>query len=290
MSRIPYRSTDDRVPVSPKQAPLGFVETVRGKIAKLSREVQGFRDKLTYKYGEGVPASYIGVREFVPEAQTFDLNILSTGNAADEEPVQYVMRDGVEHTIPIQLFGPGVFMARYVVFTIYQKYHDPDVGWMQIPVPFGKSLYQLSTTGDSTGLQTIKWHIFSDLAGFGSLASDRLPGVNFFWNMTDSDSGRQLSDDWMPHTTLLPQHYQNLVDGDLSEFEVPWLFERAGVVDFRFRLINPILQLAANASVTPFQGVDDLVAGERRMSTIVRAELHGQKFYSSRDLLLREAV
>lgn len=291
MSRTPFRTPDGRQLLAngPVQ-PLGFVSTIKGKIAELMKNVAGLEERLQWRYGEGVPASYIAAREWTPEASTFNLNILQTGNPADEQPVQYVLRDGQEYSLPIQLFGPGVFMLRYVHLSLWQRYHDPSYGWMRIPIPLGKSFFQLSPTGPSPGLQTLKWHIVSNLSGFGALCNDRVVGTNLFWNMEDANSGRRICDEWMPHTTLLPQHYQNLVDGDLSEFEVPWLFERESTVNFRFRLINPILQLAAGATVTPFQGRDDLVNGVRRMSVVARAEVHGVKFYSERDLLLREAV
>jgi len=294
MSRIPFRTPDDRRPATRGPAqPLGFVSTIRGKLAQLQRDIGGLRDRMKYVYGEGVPASYIGTKEFFPEAQTFNLDVLSEGQVVptNVQPVQYVIRDGVDHSVPIQLFGPGVFVARYVSMTIEQRYNDPTLGQMRLPVPIGKTFFYLdpSTTSPSVGKQTIKWHLFYNL-GWGTMLSDRLMGTNLFWNLSDADSDRPLSDDWMPHTTLLPQHYQNLVDGDLSEFEVPWTFERAGVVDFKFRLINPILQLAAAATAFPFEGRNDLVNGVRNMSAVVRVALHGRKVYSNRDLLLREAV
>lgn len=294
MSRIPFRGPDNRQPLTRGPAqPLGFVSTIQGKLAELKRDVAGLRDRMKYRYGEGVPASYIGTKEFFPEAQTFDLDVFSEGEAepSNVQPVQYVVRDGVDHSVPIQLFAPGVFVLRYVTLSFWQRYNDPTLGAMRLPIPIGKSFFFLdpSSTAESVGMQTIKWHLFYDLT-WGTILSDRMMGTNLMWNISDPDSDRPLCDDWMPHTTLLPQHYQNLVDGDLSEFEVPWTFERAGVVDFRFRLINPILQLAAAATVFPFNGRSDLINGTRNMSVLVRAELHGRKFYSNRDLLLREAV
>ena len=78
MSRIkrPYRTVDPRLPVAGPGAPqdLGFVQTVQGKLAQLKRDVMGLRDRLRYRYGDGVPASYVGEKVFEPEDATFTID------------------------------------------------------------------------------------------------------------------------------------------------------------------------------------------------------------------------
>lgn len=294
------------MPLRPPQLPvgspnpagdaLGFVPTVQGKLAQLARQVAGLRARLRYRYDKGVPASYIGETVFSPETQEVDLDVLGTGDSLNAEPVNYVVRDGVDHSVPIIMQGPGVFMARFIHVTFYQRYYDPDLGdavWF--PLPVGKSFFNVdaSSTTDPTTFQTLKWHLFYNLGGYNEILTNRLLGINFFWNLIDSDSERRYGDGWLPDVALLPQSYQNGADGDLKEFQgPPWLFERAGIVDFRFRLVNPILQLDPTATVFPFNGKDDREVGgtERDQRVKVRVELHGTKFYSERDRLLREAV
>ena len=116
-------------------------------------------------------------------------------------------------------------------------------------------------------------------------------GVSYVWNLIDRDSGRRLADDWISQQALLPGGFQSQVDGNLFEFPTPWLFERAGTLDFQFRLTNPIMQLDTADPFNPFDWDDHENNGaERNMRVTVRVELHGTKFYSSRDKLLREAV
>jgi hypothetical protein len=298
MTRIPYRQPDDQLPLQRKPGhPLGFVRTVQGKVAQLTKEVAGLKDRLRYKYNEGVPASYVGETVFSPESASFDLDVYNEGdNPANVQPVNYVVRDGQTQSVPIVLQGPGVFMARFIKVKFFQRYNDPDLGPMRLPIPIGKTFFDLNQNIAgaqlSTRLQTIKWHLFYDVAGFNELLRDRLVGINYFWNIIDRDSERQLSGDFIADTALLHQGYQNQVNGDLMEFDVPWLFERAGIVDFQFRLINPILQLAATSASFPFSGKDDRENNGtvRDQRVIVRVELHGTKHYSERDQVLREAV
>ena len=120
-------------------------------------------------------------------------------------------------------------------------------------------------------------------------SENRTVGATYFWNLVDRDSDRRLSDTMLPHTVLLPGGFENTLDGNLFEFEAPWLFERAGILDFQFRLINPILQMDSAVAGGPAIW-DDRENGVRRASVKVRAELHGVKFLTGRDLVLRDAV
>lgn len=276
---------------------LGFIPTVQGKLAQLEKQIAGLRARLRYRYDKGVPASYVGEKVFRPETEEIDLDVLGTGDTAGNgEPINYVVRDGTEFSVPVVLQGPGVFMARFISVSFYQRYFDPDLGEaVRFPIPIGKSFFNVDadSTSDPTTFQTLKWHLFYNLGGYNELLTNRLLGINFFWNIQDPDSGRMYGDGWLPDVALLPQSYQNGADGDLKEFQGPaWLFERAGLVDFRFRLVNPILQLDPTATIFPFNGKDDRendgTARDQRVT--VRVELHGTKFYSDRDRLLREAV
>ena len=116
MSRIPYRTPDDQAPM--QKGPLhdlGFIRTLQGKLAQLKLEMKGLMDRLRYKYDEGVPASYVGEKVFTPESTSFDLDVFLEGNnAANIQPVNYVIRDGTTQSVAIRLNGPGAFMARFM--------------------------------------------------------------------------------------------------------------------------------------------------------------------------------
>jgi hypothetical protein len=322
MNRVkrPYRTNDPRLPIGNGPQALGFVQTMRGKLSELKRDAQGLLDRLRYKYSDGVPACYIGEKVFIPETETVQIKRGRVGfppyTAAPDTlmDVNYVVRDSIDHTVPISMQAPGVFVARYIHVEFYQRLHGtvtaPTTGglvvngndyankemWFQIP--WGRNYYN---PGMEIPLQTGKVHLLR-LNELMSWAGDRSNiGINLFWNLIDRDSERRLSDEPISGATLLPQGFQNTMDGDLHEFKVPWLFERAGQVDFQFRLINPILQLAAsegpdavcvlgNADQNTVRWDDRENNGLLRNQAVrVRVELHGTKFYTPRDALLREA-
>lgn len=319
--RPPYRTVDRplALPGPGNTQDVGFIQTAQGAIDKLKKRIAGLQDRLRYKYAEGVPQAYSGQRIFVPETQTMEIETARIGEnengvaPAGTSLVQYVVRDGITHTVPVIFPGPGVFIARFLVVTFYQRifgganntYYLNNLTnrVMRYSIPFGKSFFDPANavSGHAGQLppQTGKVSLLR-YTRVSSLGADRGQlGINFFWNLVDGDSQRQLSDGLIPHDVLLPQGFQAQVSGNLFEFGVPWLFERGGRVDFQFRLINPILQLAAADPEFPFvfeKGPDvdwddrEQNGTVRNQQVMVRVELHGTKFYSERDRLLREAV
>ena len=302
-SRRPYRGVDPQVQLQNKSPqPLGFISTIEGKVRQLSVQVAGLKDRLKYKYGKGVPVSYVGESVFAPESDIITVDSARVGQVG-AEPCNYVVRDGVLHTVPVIFDGLGVFVARYLLVTFYQRILLRDstgAATAQIPrqqeafyeVPQTKYTLRRILPVPTLPFQTGKISL-ADQVPLERLAADRIAiGTNFFWNLVDRDSDRRLSNDLIPSHILLPGSYQNEMDGDLFEFAVPWLFERAGSIDFQFQLINPILQLDPTSANFPFNGIDDREDNDtvRNQAVTVRVELHGTKFYSERDLLLREAV
>jgi len=298
MSRRPYRGPDPQVQLQNKTPQtLGFIRTLEGKVRQLAVQVQGLKDRLAYKYGKGVPASYVGESVFSPDDAVITVDSARVGRVG-AEPCNIVVPDGLLHTVPVIFEGPGVFVARYLVVTFYQRILLRDAGGgftAQIP-RHQEAFYEIpqtkTTLQGKTALQTGKISL-ADQVTLNRMGADRIAiGTNFFWNLVDRDSDRRLSNDLISSHILLPGSYQNEMDGDLFEFAVPWLFERAGSVDFQFQLINPILQLDPTSANFPFNGIDDREENNtvRNQSVTVRVELHGTKFYSERDLLLREAV
>lgn len=265
--RRPYRSFDHTLPLQrgPGQ-PLGFIRTVQGKIAQLIKEVAGLEDRLKYRYGQdtGDPHAYKNDVLFVadPNEVPFDVG--------DGTLVRRVIPDGRLLSIPIVIEGPGVFVARYLCVTVYQ-FVSGSTG-QRYAVPLGKSYLPPSVGG---AVDTLKFglNFGFGLPGLSIYGNDRNIGLNFFWNLIDRDSERRLADGLISQQALLPGGFQNQVDGNLFEFPVPWLFERAGMLEFQFQPVIPLLE----DSTAP-------------QAALVRVEVHGTKFITERDALLREAV
>jgi len=292
-SRRPYRTVDHRLPLQRGPGhPLGFMRTVQAKTAQLTREVAGLVDRLRYRYADGVPAAYKNEVVFRPRSETVSVVV----DAAQTVLANVVVPDAVTHSVPVVFEGPGVFCARYMHVEFYQRVWGGDgLGHAgreyRFTIPPSKSFVQFQGAPGSIPGDTAKWSLPLGLVS-GSISEDRRDlGVVFFWNLVDRDSGRKLSEDLISHQVLLPGGFQNQVNGNLFEFATPWLFERAGVLDFQFRLTTPILQPDVSSGIFPFDWDDREDNGTRRnMEVVVRCELHGTKFYDDRDALFREAV
>ena len=180
MNRVkpPYRGNDPRLPIGGGPQALGFVQTMRGKLAELKRETQGLLDRLRYPYAEGVPCSYVGEKVFTPETQTFQTKAGRVGFPPftslpdDLIDVNYVVKDALTHDVPVVFPGPGVFVARYLHVEFYQRIFAretaPTTGglvisgneytnkeqWAQIP--WGRAYYD---PGNEIPLQTGKVHL-----------------------------------------------------------------------------------------------------------------------------------
>lgn len=322
--RRPYRSVDHRIPLQRGPGhPLGFVRTVRGKFDQLKREVEGLRDRVKFRYGQdvGQPHAYKAERVFRPGEDLFVIPTVTRTAPFSIPPgppidfvnaVNVVVPDAQILSVPIVMEGPGVFVARYFTVTFYQRVwggDDPATGDSErlrsgkeyrFALPIGKSYLQ------SVCANTRKWSLTPNLRShlpYDVIAppADGNPvpmrGVCFFWNLIDRDSGRRMADDTISEQALLPGGYNGQVDGGLFEFPVPWLFERAGMLEFQFQLTTPVLQPAILPpgspllAPTPFQWDDTENNGNtRNMEVTVRAELHGTKFVNERDAVLRERI
>jgi len=291
--RPPYlsrtrRALDKQLPLRPgSDAPVGWIYTVEQKLRQVYQEAEGLLLRLGTKYKGGVPACYIGEKLFTPEEASFSADPWGSNAIfpANAQPLNYVVRSGMVHSIPIVINGPGVFVARYLKVSISQRYNfpsnDPNVpgspngGVIWFPLPpkdfmnVGAGPLALDGLGwpvDMIRWMTVKWSIFSEVtlpALLGSIGgalgfsfndvrgSSLALGVNFFWNIIDQDSQRRYADDWVSDNALLRQGSASPVDGNILKFNAPWLFERAGTVDFQFLPITDILQLDPTATIFP---------------------------------------
>lgn len=290
----PYRKAPvTAAKLSQQVTPLGFLKNVKSDVDTVEKDIKSLQDRLAYRYDKGVPAACVGERVFEPSDEIITLDLQYDGTT---RPVNIVVPSGQGFTIPVVMAGPGVFVARSLTVTLYQRLvidgTSPRVVW--VTLPYGRTFFDVGTAG--VALQaTQKWSIMAN-ASFDNLANswnnDHEWGTNFFWNLTDADSQRRLSDDLLPDQVLCPQGWQHQADGNIYRLGSPWLFERAGIANFEIQFINDVLQLDPSAGINAINGNDDLEndGSVRNQSLRVRVELHGTRFYNERDQLLREAT
>jgi hypothetical protein len=319
--QVPLREGSD--------TPVGWIYSIEQKTRQVYQEVEGLNLRLGTNYEGGVPCAYIGEKLFRPEEQSFDIIPSYVGDVgfAGTQPVNYVVRSGQQYSIPVVVDGPGVFAARYLKVSVSQRFYFPPFNPAAIPGLPGNGMggpiwfplppmdfYQTGVpdigapAGPFTNnISTQKYSLLANttfpmLNGVteGNINqkanSSRVLGVNFFWNIVDQDSQRRYSDALIPDSLLLRQGSTSPVDGNLLRFSTPWLFERAGVIDFNFFPITDVLQLDPTATIPAMQqttapnaAIDDLEGGKRDQSVLVKVELHGTKYYDKWDYIRREA-
>ena len=322
------RENEKQVPLRPgSDAPVGWIYSLEQKLRQVYQEVEGLKLRVGTQYKGGVPACYIGEKLFFPEEQSFQ--IPTDYNAEGPlEPVNYVVRSGQSYSIPLVIDAPGVFAARYLKVTVSQRYNFPTSGanvpgagqggviWFPLPpkdfMNVGSGPFQLWPFSDACRFSTQKYSLMTE-ATFPSLvgvisgegigvnnvkSSSLTVGIDFFWNIIDQDSQRRYSEELISSVALLRQGSMSPVDGNLLKFNTPWLFERAGIVDFQFFPITDVLQLDPTSTIFPIVStagpglpIDDREDGgaKRDQSVLVKVELHGTKYYDKWDYIRREA-
>ena len=331
------RADEEQVPLRKKSdTPVGWIYSIEQKLRQLYQETEGLKLRVGTQYKGGVPSAYIGEKLFIPETHSFEIPVDYSSASSQNEPVNYVVRSGQSYSIPIVIDTPGVFAARYLKVSISQRFNFPKFaddpvaqpyipgggmgGEIWFPLP-PIDFYQAGVSGGGAPIfpssplwATQKYSLmagttFPMLNGVISgnfnrvINSSRTLGINFFWNIIDQDSQRKYSDELIPSDVLLRQGSTSPVDGNLLRFNTPWLFERAGVVDFQFFPITDVLQLDASSALFPMIStvagpapgfdinINDLEDGgtKRDQSVLVKVELHGTKYYDKWDYIRREA-
>lgn len=279
----------------------GWSPSFQDTVAKLRSDVEGLKLRLQKPVVPGVPACYRAARVFEPETFSFDLDTQQTNAATNA--VNYVVRDGQTYDIPVLLPGPGVFVAESINVAIYQRIVTRDT-----PPEGLESTLRLHNVAINTNITpfadnrkfTTKFSIWPRQVSQDS-ETQALLAMNYFWNLVDSKSGRQLSDDLMSHMMLMPRVFLPTPgdasasvnpDGDRFRFDAPWLFERDGQANFLFRPITPVLQFDSSVSYATL-GLgfeDDRVNGKRYNPVTVCVELHGYRFETKQDALRAGAL
>lgn len=289
---------------------VGWLQSLKERYAALRGQIDGLgarMDVLDGVLGKAQPGFVAGRMVFQPESAIFPFDYLQDGSSSVQ--AQYVVRDGVTYSIPIQIPPPGCFEARYLYVGIYQRLFNPDLGPMQLGMLPGNWQYAGTFDGQS------KKYAYPDPTSEFTLYFRRQ--INFVWNLVDGKSGVQLSDDFLPDYLLLPQLpgssvpnvFRFLSGGDNDDAEVTpiapsgrylelssWLFERDAQVNFLFRPITPVIQPASSvaspwyyveATTSPASTVpwDDRENGVRNSAVTVQVELHGTRYYNDQDAL-----
>lgn len=272
----------------------GWVRPLPDLIDQLRADVEGLQLRVKDPVGPGVPAAYQGVKVFLPETAEFNVDTLQTHVGTN--PCNFVVRDGTTYEIPIVFPGPGVFIARYLKVSIYQRLFVPAYnGPVFLPVMTNTQAFVVAHTSWTTKFSV------PPVQPFQATGKKPLGAINYFWNIIDTKSGRKLADDLVSHMMLLPRTYMplddggaspsileiaSLPDGDLLELDAPWVFERDGQVAFLFRPITPMLQFASSISGnTAGYGFDDRENSVRNQSVTVTAELHGYRYETDQDAI-----
>jgi hypothetical protein len=225
--------------------------------------------------------------------------------------VNPIFRAGVTYKVPLTFTPPGVFQAHNLVvgieagFTTFANVSRSGItplnDYRQISQYFASATGVGSAGGgfvpDNPADGTIRWTSQQQVLGdFAAVA----PFIPYLWNIIDEKSGRQYSQQWMPHGALLNTRangVQNattaetghnktiLPDSEFFEFDHPWQFERDGQVSFLFRPLMDLFQIAAADAQMPYGNTSDLSGGRREHQATVVVEMHGNRYYTSQDVL-----
>lgn len=277
--------------------PLGWLQSLGDRANQIMAKIMGVQDRLHSPFTNGVPSSVGGELTFKADINK-TVTITSFPTDPDANPpaafttllVNPILLAGVTYKIPIQFSPPGVLRADKLVVGV-------EAGFLMFA---GQNRPGITPLNDYRQLDTLGGFVVGPAADaiqytwqqqvLGNFASVQ-PFLPFLWNIVDAKSGRKYANDWMPHGALLntrggardgiAQHN----DSELFEFDAPWLIERDGEVEFHFRPIMDLYQIAANDATLPFTGDDDrnppgaTTAGARIWQATVRVEFHGNRYY-----------
>jgi hypothetical protein len=298
----------------------GWTQPLEDVWTQLRAEVAGLQARLQGRGMPGEASSYQGTRVFEPETATY--TVTRPRDTGSTWTVNYVVRDGQTYEIPIIFPGPGVFVARRLDVSVFQRFRNttrpaPDelisrsLSTMLAAMGRGISPGQDAQTLDGLLRQfrySLPWQWWKPQGG-GIVSEDFVPSINYFWNLSDSKSQRYLASDLMSHLALLPMsctsagesirlsdQANNLLspsDGGSFEFQAPWVIERDGQATFHFRPITAMYQI--DSAVAPSNAqtgytFEDREGGLRRQSVKVQVELFGERYETLQDAMKQGAL
>lgn len=324
--RIPTRVVETgRVVRGSSGQGVGWLQPIAERIRGLRAQLEGIHRRLSSPLVDGVPAAISG--ELLFKANTQE-RVQVSYPASPVGPDRFyplgivsvlcnpIVKAGQTYRIPILFPPPGVLSVQNLVVTLeagmtevsginqpfiqpLNDYLETDNGSFNIPFTSNPYYY--------TWQQQILGDIWRTK-----------PFLPFFWNIIDEKSGRQYAQDWMPHGALLNTRangesgvaiFENVApDGELFDFDTPWLFERDAQISFLFRPIMDLYQLDAQAFIDfnppfgPYSSIfpygqppsedepppvlfDDRNQEKRNQQLTVRVEMHGVRYYDRQDVL-----
>jgi hypothetical protein len=306
----------------------GWTKPLHDVIHTLEADIAGLHARLRNPVQQGRPASYVGIRDFLPESSIVQVDTEQTGEGTN--PCNYVVRDGQDYDIPIIMPGPGVFIAQELVVSIFQQQYAPisasvttegpetvltNVNLVAMNAEMRANAFVFPSS--ETPYFTTKFSIYpqqTNLAYLGYTGDRRfvMPPqaqrtINFLWNMVDTKSQRRLADAYISQMVLTPPSlpethqgtsietaaFERLPDGDFFKFCTPWVFERDGQANFTFRPITPVFQFDSSLAGTDAAvglPYDDRVNGKRDARVRVQVELHGYRYETDQDLIRAGAL
>lgn len=294
--------------------PLGWLQDLSDRARNLYAQIVGVQERVSSPLRDGFPSCVSGERTFVADTtKTFTISEFPTipddqnGAGFVTLTVNPIVLAGETYRIPVTFTPPGVLYAHNLVVGI-------EAG---LPMFANNNVAFINSLGDYRQVRPVINDVADAAQTGGFVNADIntgqiqytyqkqvlgnfctvLPMLPFLWNIIDEKSGRQYAQDWMPHgallntrgeaSTFLVQH----VDSDMFEFDTPWLFERDAQVAFLFRPIMDLYQIDAADATSPYRNVstfaaiNDLTGGRRASQATVRVEFHGNRYYTSQDVL-----
>lgn len=275
---------------------VGWLKPLADRMANLRAQLEGIHMRMSSPLADGVPAAVSGETLFRANLQEIiTLENLPTTEDGDPPvfagPVQVnpIVKAGQTYRVPVTFSPPGVFMAHNLVVTVEAGWPD-SVYQPGRPLIFPLADYRQSMAGgfiDSAfPLAQLNFSQQQQVLhyGYDPLQWGQFTYLPYFWNIVDEKSGRQYSQDWLPHGLLMNGRLTNVnistndSSGEFFEFDTPWLFERDAQVSFLFR---PIMDLYA-VYIPPSS---DFYPGFFETSAKVCVEFHGNRYYTRQDVL-----
>lgn len=278
--------------------PTGWLQDLAERARNLKAQLVGINERLNTPLRDGVPACVDGEMTFLADT-TRTITIANFAQTPDRTAgagfialnVNPIIRAGQTYRVPITFPPPGVFEAHHLSVGI-------EAGFTMFA---GAAISGITPLNDYRQTQfvqfvnrpdthSMKWTNQQQVLGFSTLC-DVLPMLPFLWNIVDEKSGRQYAKSWMPHGALLNPRgnamssvSRHTPDGELFEFDKPWLFERDGQVAFMFRPIMDLFQVDSGSATLPYS-TDDRTAGRRQQQATLKVEFHGNRYYTAQDVL-----
>ncbi len=291
---------------------VGWLQSLADRARNLRAQVTGVHERLNSNLANGFPSCVSGellfqantqrvitIENFPPSPDALPPN--EGGAAFITLAVNPIVLSGQTYRIPITFSPPGILWAHNLCVTIEAGYTTFANNLISGITPLNDYRQVAGLGGGfvaadpTTNVIQYTWQ--QQVLGNGEL-STVLPFLPYLWNIIDEKSGRQYAQDWMPSGSLLNSRMNNVgvpssfsssaslkaYDSELFEFNTPWQFERDAQVSFLFRPIMDLYQVAASDEVEPY-GDDDLSGGRRTEQATVRVEFHGNRYYTSQDVL-----